>query len=83
MENTPQALTELVAVNDLMVRSKEFKSFLVNPRFTSDERASVIKLLSEKMRFSEGTIKFILYLSEIGATIALPDIIRIATNSLP
>jgi len=80
MENTPQALTELVAVNDLMVRSREFKSFLVNPRFTSDERTSVIKLLSEKMKFSEGTIKFILYLSEVGATIALPDIIRIATN---
>ena len=80
MENTPQVLTELVAVNDLMVRSKEFKNFLVNPLFTSDERTSVIKLIAEQMKLSENTLKFILYLSETGVTIALPDIIRIATS---
>ena len=35
MENAPQALTELVSINDLMVRSRAFKSLLVNPGFTT------------------------------------------------
>ena len=33
-----QAITELSSVNDLMVKSKEFRSLLVNPRFTTEER---------------------------------------------
>ncbi len=39
MEKAPQALTELISVNDLMVKSKEFRSLLINPRFTTEERA--------------------------------------------
>lgn len=80
IENVPQAIAELSSINELMMRSKEFRSFLVNPRFTSDERAKVIKSLSEKLKLSENSVKLILYLSEIGVIIALPDIIRIATN---
>jgi ATP synthase F1 delta subunit len=80
IENIPQSLAELVSVNDLMVRSKEFKSLLVNPRFTPDEKAVIIKSLSDKLKISEYTVKFILHLSDVGVIIALPDIIRIATN---
>jgi ATP synthase F1 delta subunit len=80
IENIPQSLAELVSVNDLMVRSKEFKSLLVNPRFTPDEKAVIIKSLSDKLKLSEYTVKFILHLSDVGVIIALPDIIRIATN---
>ena len=80
IENVPQAIVELSSINELMMRSKEFRSFLVNPRFTSDERVKVIKSLSEKLKLSENSVKLILYLSEIGVIIALPDIIRIATN---
>ena len=80
IENIPQSLAELVSVNDLMVRSKEFRSLLINPRFTPEERSNVIKSLSERLKLSEYTVKFILHLSEVGVIIALPDIIRIATN---
>ncbi|OGW46896.1 MAG: ATP synthase F1 subunit delta [Nitrospirae bacterium RBG_13_41_22] len=80
IENVPQAIVELSSINELMMRSKEFRSFLVNPRFTSDERVKVIKSLSEKLKLSENSVKLILYLSEIGVITALPDIIRIATN---
>lgn len=80
IENVPQSLAELISVNDLMVKSKGFKSLLVNPRFTSDERAKVIKALSDKLKLSEYIVKFILHLSEVGIIISLPDIIRIATN---
>ncbi|MEW6052445.1 MAG: ATP synthase F1 subunit delta [Nitrospirota bacterium] len=80
LENVPQSLAELNAVNDLMVKSREFRSLVINPRFTSDERTTILKALSEKMKLSEYTVKFILHLSDVGVIIALPDIIRIATN---
>lgn len=80
LDNVPQALVELNTINELMNKSKEFKSFLVNPSFTTEERAGVIKSLSQKMALSENTVKLIVHLSEIGAILALSDIIRIATN---
>lgn len=80
LENVPQALAELISINDLIVKSKEFKSLLVNPQFTTDERVKVIKSLSEKLKLSENTVKFILHLSNVGVIVALSDIIRIATN---
>jgi F-type H+-transporting ATPase subunit delta len=80
IEGVPQSLAELISVNDLMVKSKEFRSLLANPLFTSDDRANVIKALSDRLKISEYTVKFILHLSEVGVIIVLPDIIRIATN---
>lgn len=80
IENAPQAIAEINSINNLMVKSKEFRSFLVNPHFTTDERAKVIKLLSEKLKLSANTVQYILHLSESGLITALPDIIRIATN---
>ena len=80
IENAPQALTELISVNDLMVKSREFRSLLVNPRFTTDERAGIIKSVSERLKLSESTVKFILHIAEVGVIVALADIIRIATN---
>jgi len=79
IENAPQALTELISVSDLMVKSKEFRSLLVNPRFTTDERAGIIKSVSERLKLSESTLKFILHIAEVGVIVALADIIRIAT----
>jgi F-type H+-transporting ATPase subunit delta len=80
MENAPQALTELISINDLMVRSREFRSFLLNPRFAPEERASVIKSLTEKLKLSENTVKFVLHITDVGVIAALSDIIRIATT---
>jgi F-type H+-transporting ATPase subunit delta len=78
--NIPQALSELVAVNDLMGASKEFKSLLVNPLFTSDERTGVIKQLTGRLKLSDYIVKFILHLTEVGVIKALPEIIRMATS---
>lgn len=80
IENAPQVIAELDAVNNLMIKSKEFKSLLVSPQFTSDERKNVIRGISDKIKLSEETVKFINYLSELRAILCLPDIIRIATN---
>ncbi len=80
MDQAGQAISEGGSVNDLMVRSKEFRSFLVNPRFTTEERTGVIKALADKLKLSDSTIKFILYLAENGAIVGLADILKIATN---
>lgn len=80
IENAPQALSQLSAINDLMAKSKEFKSLLVNPLFTEEERTKVIKGLAEKLKLSEDIIKFIILLCNVEMIISLPEILRIATN---
>ena len=79
IESVPQSLAELVSVNDLMVKSKEFSSLLVNPRFTTEERAGVIKALADKLKLSDSSVKFVLYLAETGVVAGLAEILRIAT----
>lgn len=80
IEKAPQALTELSAVNDLMVKSKEFKSLLINPQFTPEERGKIIKQIAGKLKLSDYVIKFILHLTELMLIIQLPEIITIATS---
>lgn len=80
LKDFPQALSELVAINDLMNANKEFKSLLINPLFTSEERTKVIGQLSGKLKLSDYIVKFILHLSEVGVIRALPEVIRIATS---
>jgi ATP synthase F1 delta subunit len=80
MENVPQALIELSAMNELMTRSKELKSLLVNPQFTLEEREKIFKQIAVRIKLSENIIKFIIHLSEIGLALYLSDIIRIAAQ---
>ena len=79
MDKAGQAIAEIGSINELMVRSREFRSLLANPRFTTEERTGVIKGLAAKLNLSDSTVKFILYLAEIGAIIGLAEILRIAT----
>ncbi len=80
IEDAPEALDELGTINDLMTRSKEFKSLLVSPQFTSEEREAVLKQIAGKTKLSNSTVKFIMHLSELRVIIALSEIIKIATN---
>jgi F-type H+-transporting ATPase subunit delta len=80
MDKAGQAIAELSSVNDLMVKSKEFSSLLVNPRFTTEERTGVIKALADKVGLSDSTVKFIMYLAETGVVAGLAEILRIATS---
>lgn len=80
IEDAPQALTEVGVINDLMVKSKEFKNLLVSPQFTLEEREKIIKQLATKIKLSDKVFKFIMHLSELGLILYLSDIIRIATN---
>jgi len=80
IEKTPQALTELSMVNDLMVKSKEFKNLLINPQFTPEERERIIKQITSKLKLSDNVIKFVLHLTELMLIIHLSEIIKIATS---
>jgi ATP synthase F1 delta subunit len=80
IENAQQAISEISVVNELMGRSKEFKSLLINPQFTLEDRKKVITQISEKIKLSGNTVKFILHLSELGGIRFLSEIIRIAIN---
>lgn len=80
IDNAPRTIKELEAFNALMLKSKEFKSLLFNPQFTTAEREAVLKQLAAKMKLSEYTIKFVTYLSKIGVIPALTAIIRFAIN---
>jgi F-type H+-transporting ATPase subunit delta len=80
IEKAPQALTELSMINDLMAKSKEFKSLLINPQFTPEEREKIIKQITGKLKLSDNVIKFVSHLTELMLIIHLSEIIKIATS---
>lgn len=80
IDNVPQTINELELINALMLKNKQFKSLLFNPQFTTQEKEAVLKQLAAKINLSEYTIKFVMYLSELGVIPALSAIIRSATN---
>lgn len=80
MDKAGEAIAEISSVNDLMIKSREFRSLLVNPQFTTEEKTGVIKALADRLKLSDSTIKFVLYLAESGAIIGLADILKIAVN---
>jgi F-type H+-transporting ATPase subunit delta len=80
IEKAPQALSELNAINDLMVKNKEFKNLLANPQFTIQEREGFVKQIAGKLKISDAIIKYVLNLTELMLIIHLSEIIRIATS---
>lgn len=80
IEKAPQALSEISTINDLMTKSKEFKSLLVSPLFSSEEREKSLKQIAERMRLSHDVLKFIRHIIDLGLILHLSDIIRMATR---
>jgi len=79
IDTAPQALVELTAIENLMGKSADFKSLLLNPGFSQTDREKVLKNIADKIKLSEKVIKFIMHLSELGIIVALPEITKIAT----
>jgi len=78
IEDIPSVISELSMVNDLMSKNKEFKSLLVNPQFTSEEKGEALRQIGKRLGLSQDVVKFITHLSELRAMLYLPEIIRIA-----
>ena len=78
IDEMPKALAELGMVADLMLKSREFNSLLVNPGFTDAERQKAFQQVAAKAGLSEMVVKFIMHLTGLKVIAALPDIIKIA-----
>jgi ATP synthase F1 delta subunit len=63
-----------------MVKNKGFKSLLVNPQFSLEEREKIIKQIAGRVKLSDYILKYILHLAEIMLIINLPEIVKIATS---
>ncbi len=79
LDNVPAALNELMAVNMLMEKSREFKGLLGNPLFTAEDREKAMKSVADKIKISGPTIKFLLYLAEEMVILYLTQLIQIIT----
>ena len=78
-DEVPKALDELVTVNALMEKSREFRGLLENPLFTVEERDKVMKQTSSRMNLSGSTVRFVLFLSEQMVIASLPELIQLVT----
>lgn len=76
VEAVPKALDELMAVNAVMEKSREFRGLLENPLFTLEEREKVMRQASDRLNLSENTLRFILFLAEQMVIASLPELIR-------
>jgi F-type H+-transporting ATPase subunit delta len=80
IEGMPKALAELGAVETLMQKSMEFRSLLVNPGFSNEERTKAFGQVAAKAGLSEKVVKFVMHLTEIRVVAALSDIVKSATS---
>lgn len=79
MEGAPAALGELMVVEGLMAKSREFRSLLVNPAFSSPERAAGLDHVAKKANLSVKVVGFLAHLCEARVIVALDEIIKRAT----
>ena len=79
IEEAPKALAELALLEDLMTKSREFRSLLVNPGFSSAERESGLKQVAVRFCLSEKIVKFVVHLTQIRVISALSEVIKAAT----
>ena len=79
IEEAPKALAELALLDNLMTKSREFRSLLVNPGFSSAERESGLKQVAAKYSLSEKMVRFVIHLTQIRVVSALSEVIKAAT----
>jgi len=79
IEEAPKALAELALIENLMAKSKEFRSLLVNPGFSSSERESGMKQVAARLSLSDKMVKFVSHLTQIRVISALAEVIKAAT----
>jgi len=79
IEEAPKALAEMALMESLMTKSREFRSLLVNPGFSSVERATGLKQMASRLAMSEKTVKFVTHLAQVGVISVLSEIIKAAT----
>lgn len=76
VEEVPKGIEHLNAIAGLMEKDKQFRNILVSPVFSDAESKQVITYISQKLKMSEKSAKFLRYLSENKAISALPEIVN-------
>lgn len=71
-----QGIEQLSAIAALMEKDKSFRNLMVSPIFSADESKQVIAYMSQKLKMSEKTAKYLQYLSESKAISSLSQIIE-------
>jgi len=79
MESAPQSLSELAAVEQLMQKNGEFRSFILSPGFSQSEKEGALRKVAERVKISDTVVRFIIHLSENRVIGALSEIVKIAT----
>lgn len=78
-DGAQEAIRELGAVNALLEKSPQMMGLLLSPVFTKAEKSAALAAVGKKMNLSEGTVKFVGYLSGVGAAAALGQVTQAAT----
>lgn len=80
IELIPKALDELSLIKDMLEKNKDIKGFFMNPLFSPEERDKMLDLLRERIRLSDGTVKFLRFLLQEKAVSGLSEIIKKITS---
>jgi len=76
LEEVPRAIGQLSAIADLMEKDKHFKTLMVSPVFTNDEKQKAIALIAQKLNMAEGTAKYLVYISNENVLSALTEMVK-------
>jgi F-type H+-transporting ATPase subunit delta len=79
IEDAPKALAELSVLDDLMSKSREFRTLLVSPGFSQADKENGLKQVAAKLGLSEKMVNFAAHLTEIRVIAVLSEIIKRAT----
>jgi F-type H+-transporting ATPase subunit delta len=79
MDGAPGALAELSAVDQLMMKSGEFRSFIQSPGFSQAEKEGALRKIADRVKISDAVVKFVVFLTENRIAGALSEIVKTAT----
>ncbi len=76
LSGAPQGIEQLSAIADLMEKDKTFKNLMVSPIFTGAETKKAVDYLGQKMKMAPEATRYLQYLSDSKAIVALPVIVE-------
>jgi len=81
IDEVPIAIRQLEVVASLMDKDRGIRNMLVSPLLTVEEVDKVLTVLGQKLKMSDKVTAYLRYIKNIGAIVALSEIIR-AANAL-
>jgi F-type H+-transporting ATPase subunit delta len=76
IDEAPRAIEQLSAISNLMEKDRGFRNLMVSPAFDKSETLQIIDFLAKKLAMADKTAKYLQYLFENKAIIAMPEIVE-------